>query len=104
MKNSYNLNHENLSLVDFPSGKTQNIAVKIGKKTFMVDISANCNGAEVQIYERLSSDRKKYSKYASHLTTVIVQRQAVLNRGFFEKAKEIAHAQILYSQFDDVIK
>lgn len=104
MKTSYNLNHENICLADFPCGKTQNISVKIGRHTIMLDVTADVSGAYVQLYDRISPDRGSYSKYAAHITGLRVKRNAIISREFVEHRRDIFDAQTVLEKFHDVMK
>lgn len=104
MKTFYNLNHENIRLADFPCGKTQNISVKIGRRTIMLDVTADVSGAYVQFYDRLSPVRGNYSKYAANPTKLHVKRNAIINREFVENRRDIFDAQATLKKFIDVLK
>ena len=48
----YNLNHEIIFLSNFEYGKTQNIEIKVGRKTLMLDVDKNKNSAFLDVYEK----------------------------------------------------
>lgn len=104
MKTFYNLNHESICLADFPCGKTQNISVKIGRYTIMLDVTADVSGAYVQFYDRISPDRGSYSKYAANITGLHVKRNAIINREFVKNRRDIFDAQATLKKFPDVLK
>ena len=104
MKTFYNLNHEKIRLADFPCGKTQNISVKIGRYTIMLDVTADVSGAYVQFYDRLSPVRGSYSKYAANITGLHVKRDAIIDRDFAENRRAIFDAQTILKKFPDVLK
>ena len=89
-----NLNHYPfLSIKELPCGFTQNIEIKIGRKTYMVDVNKNNSSALVEFYEKLNSNRQRYSKYEANLQTVFVKTDSNLNKNFFENFSEIAKSQ-----------
>ena len=57
-----NLNHgEALFLHELPFGSSQSIEIKLGRKRFMADVDKNQLSASIDFYQKLNSDRKKYS-------------------------------------------
>lgn len=104
MKTFYNLNREDIYLADFPCGKTQNISIKIGRHTIMLDVAANVSSVRVHFYDRISPNRGSYSKYAANLTCLHVKRTAIINREFVENRRAIFDAQTILTKFQDVLK
>lgn len=47
-----NLNKEFLNIGKLPNGKTQNIEVKIGRKSYYVDVDKNYKNACVDFYKK----------------------------------------------------
>lgn len=101
-----NLNHnETLNLSKYPCGTYQNIEVKLGRKTYLVDITKNCDRVHLEFYRKLSNDRHGYSKYdpeANHVS-VSVKLEACLDRRFFEHIEEIEHAQNIVGVYKRVL-
>jgi hypothetical protein len=94
-----NLNHNKLYLADIPNGSTQNIEVKVGRKTYMVDINKNSASAYVCVYDKLSRKRNAYSKYSDNLHAVHTRVDATLDREFIERIEEIEKAVALIEHF-----
>ena len=99
----YNLNHEIIFLSNFEYGKTQNIEIKVGRKTLMLDVDKNKNSAFIDVYEKKSNDRKSYSKYGSNLHSVWVKSNAIIDRDFIGKIQEIEKAQNLLNKFKNIL-
>ena len=99
----YNLNHEIIFLSTFEYGKTQNIEIKVGRKTLMLDVDKNKNSAFIDVYEKKSNDRRSYSKYGSNLHSVLVKSNAIIDRNFIEKIQEIEKAQNLLKKFKNIL-
>ena len=90
-----NLNHDTLKLALLPSGKHQNIELKIGHKLFYCDINKSASEyALLDFYKKVGSDRTKQSKYGKNSIVLAMQvrRDSVLDRYFFENIKELEHA------------
>ena len=88
-----NLNHgESLFLHELPFGSTQSIEIKLGRKLFMADVDKNQLSASIDFYQKLNSDRKKYSKY-----------EAMLDRHFFEDIKAISEAQRIQRKYNMIL-
>lgn len=93
-----NLNNESCIFVsDFKYGKTQNIAIKVGRKTYLCDISKDMSHALIEIYRKLNKDRQKYSKHdaAAETRRATVKPDAILCRDFFESIADIEKAQLI---------
>lgn len=104
-KMTINLNHgEALFLHDLPFGSTQSIEIKLGRKSFMADIDKNQLSASIDFYQKLNSDRKKYSKYEAMVAdTVFVHNDAMLDRHFFEDIKAISEAQRIQRKYNMIL-
>lgn len=94
-ENIINLNNQTIFIAKMPFGKTQNIACRLGRKLYMLDIDKNACSVHVNFYRRLNSERKKYSKYkpAAQCSAVSVAQKAILDRKFFENIHKISDAQ-----------
>ena len=99
-----NLNHEVfLSIAKFPCG-TSTIEIKIGRKTYMLDITKDSNCTHIDLYDKKHSNRNSYSKYGSNLHYVCVKNNAFLNREFFENIEEIEKIPALLRKFGDKLE
>ncbi len=103
---NFNLNHEfGISLKEFKYGNTQNVEVKIGRKTFLVDINKNCSVGCIDVYRKLSKDRSNFSKYdpEANLHSAFVKNDAYLCRNFFEDIENIEKAQYIFRKYGNII-
>ncbi len=100
-----NLNHgEALFLHALPFGSTQSIEIKLGRKSFMADVDKNQSSASIDFYQKLNSDRKKYSKYEAMVAdTVFARNDAMLDRHFFEDIKAISEAQRIQRKYNMIL-
>lgn len=94
-----NLNNSMLSLRDLPFGKTQNLELKIGRKTYLCDIEKDSSSAFVELFDKLPGKRENFSKYDANLHSAHVKPDAVLDRDFFEHIAEIEAAQRVISRY-----
>lgn len=101
-----NLNHEKyVKLGNFACGKTQNIELKIGRKTYMLDIDKNACSARLDFYNKKNSDRNNYSKYGNaDLHSVTVLNNAWLDKEFFANIAEIESAIATTNRFSRYFK
>lgn len=84
----------------FPTGKTQNIRIKIGRKHYLVDIDKNALYTHLDFYENQKpKDRKSFSKYGAGLCYVTLKNNAVLDREFFKNITEIQRAQHIVNKY-----
>ena len=99
----YNLNHDIIFLSSFEYGKTQNIEIKVGRETLMLDVDKNKISVHVEVYAKKSNDRKSYSKYGSDLHCGWVKPDAIIDRNFIENIREIEKAQNLLKKFKNIL-
>lgn len=93
-----NLNNEScIFMSDFNCGKTQSVEMKVGRKTYLCDISKDMSHALIEVYRKLNKNRQKYSKYdaAAETRRVTVKADAILRRDFFESIADIEKAQFI---------
>lgn len=90
----YTVNNNSIILMaDFPLGTTQDVEVKVGRKTMMLDVTKDAANCCIEIYPKRNADRQKYSKYGAGYCRFTVCKGACLDRDFFDNAEEIARAQ-----------
>lgn len=82
---------------DIKFGKTQNIVIKLGKKSLMCDFDKFVDGAVVNVYDKSSA--KKDQKYC----TVEVKADAILTKDFFENINEIVQSQKLLTKYQSIL-
>lgn len=99
----FNVNHEFIYLSKFDCGKTQNVEVKVGRKTLMCDFEKNMDSAHIDVYEKKSENRGDYSKYEAALKSIRIKNDAVLRKDFFEHVDEIAKAQAIISKYSSIV-
>ena len=99
----YNLNHEIIFLSNFEYGTTQNVEIKVGRKTLMLDVDKSKFSAYIEVYEKKSNDRKSYSKHGSNLHCVWVKSKAIIDRDFIENIQEIEKAQNFLNKFKNIL-
>lgn len=100
-----NLNHDSFNIGELDYGSTQNIEIKIGRKTFLCDVNKNRINAFIQVFDKLSNDRKSFSKYGNgaNLHCVAVKPDADLKKDFFENIEMLEKAQSLYDTYGQVL-
>ena len=98
-----NLNNSMLSLRDLPFGKTQNLELKIGRKTYLCDIDKNSASAFVELFDKAPGKRENFSKYDANYHSAHVKPDALLSRDFFEHIAEIESAQRVIKQYRYVL-
>lgn len=99
-----NLNHTDLYLSNYASGTHQNIEVRLGRKLYLIDIRKDCLSCLVEIYRKLSTDRRSFSKYGgAGLKCVVVKKNAILTREFFENIDKITEAQRVIAKFKNIL-
>lgn len=98
-----NLNNSMLSLRDLPFGKTQNLELKIGRKTYLCDIEKDSASAFVELFDKLPGKRENFSKYDTNYHSAHVKPDALLDRDFFEHIAEIESAQRVIKQYRYVL-
>lgn len=103
---NFNLNHETgIFLSNFEYGKTQNVEVKIGRKTYLCDFDKSSAGARVDFYKKLNKNRPSFSKYdpEAEKHSASIKSDAVLRREFFLEIEEIEKAQRILYRYKDVL-
>lgn len=98
-----NLNNSMLSLRDLPFGKTQNLELKIGRKTYLCDVEKDSSSAFVELFDKMPDKRENFSKYDANLHSVHVKPDALLDRDFFEHIVEIESAQRVIKKYRYVL-
>lgn len=99
-----NLNHEYaLSINDLPCG-AKSIEVKIGRTTYIVDVTKYKQYAAIDFYEKKSNDRNRYSKYdVPSVLNVFVKPDTYLTRDFFEHIRDIKFAQNVFIKYGKIM-
>lgn len=90
-------------IIDYFDGSTQNIEIKIGRKTYLCDVNKNRCNAFIQVFDKLSNNRKSFSKYGTNLHCVSVKPDAHLKKDFFENIEILEKAQSLYDTYSQVL-
>ena len=85
-----NLNHTYISLRNFEYGHTQRVEVKVGRKTYLIDVHKDVISAFVEMYPKIPTNK---SKYSVDLSMVHFKPDAMLDRRIMENFKKIADAQ-----------
>lgn len=83
-----NLNHTYISLRNFKNGHTARVEVKVGRKTYLIDVKKDVLSAFVEMYPKTNK-----SKYDGGLSMVHFKPDAMLDRRIMENFKKIADAQ-----------
>ena len=98
---SVNLNKGDLYINRLHYGLSENIEIRVGHYKYVIDVTRSSHSAFVEIYNKLDSDRKSYSKYCAkaNLAHVVVNSNAVLTREFFENFHTIAAAQRICKKY-----
>ncbi len=100
----YNLNNEyGINLNKFDFGKTQNVEIKVGRKSLMMDIDKNSSNAFISIYNKLDKDRSKYTKYGKEakLCVISMKNNVFITKDIINDRFEIEKAQEIINKYDD---
>lgn len=92
-----------INLEKLPSGKNQNIEIKIGRTFYMLDVDKDYYSCFVEMYKKADKDRNKYSKYANMIGSIRVKSDALLSRKVFENIKTIQLAQSTISEYSSIL-
>ena len=103
--NTINLNHEKVFVSECEYGRTQDIEIRVGRQTFLMDIQKVNSHAHIMVYKKLGADRQKYSKYhpKAELKCVRVKPEAILDKRFFELIDKLEEAQRYHDCFANVL-
>ena len=91
-----NLNHSYLSLKNFEYGHTARVEVKVGRKTYLIDVKKDVLSAFVEMYPKIPANK---SKYSVDLSMVVFKPDAILDRKIMENFKKIADAQAILTRY-----
>ncbi len=102
MKSSYNLNHEIISVNDFPYGKTQAVIVKVGKRQYYIDVDKCSQSITLSVYDVVSKARKTFSKYDANLRFITLSTKNLhyIDRQFMSDLDEIILADKLVKKYN----
>ena len=89
-----NLNHSSIFLSRFNYGHTQRVEVKVGRKTYLIDVKKDVLSAFVEMYPKTNK-----SKYDGGLSMVVFEPDAILDRKIMENFKKIGDAQAILTRY-----
>lgn len=99
-----NLNHSYIYLSTFECGETLNIELKVGRKTLLLDVKKDSQGAFISVFPKVSNDRKSFSKYGVEIHSVLVKSDAMIGREFIENIAIIEEAQNTVRRYSDILR
>ena len=99
--NIINLNHRDFNLSTLPTGKTQNIRVKVGRKIYLMDADKSALSITVDIYNELNKVRNTFSKYdeKANLKSLTFVNDCILTRDLVENFAELENALALVKKY-----
>ena len=97
----YNLNNEDIYIKSLDFGKMQDIKIKVGRKSYYMDIDKNSSCTFISLYNYVNKDRKEFSKYAAkaNLYHIRVFNTAIISKNFIYDIEKISNAQKIYDKY-----
>lgn len=89
-----NLNHGSIYLGNFENGHTHRVEIKLGRKSYLIDVDKDNISAFVEMYPKTDK-----SKYSTDLVMVHFKPDAILYREIFENFKAIEDAQRILHKY-----
>ena len=90
-----NLNHGHvISLRNFDNGHTARVEIKVGRKSYLIDVKKDVLSAFVEMYPKTNK-----SKYDGGLSMVVFEPDAILDRKIMENFKKIGDAQAILTRY-----